>query len=207
MSAEGDGARRVRQRTEGDQSSDVANGVELPVCVKFVPLLDEKGKPLPVNAKPIERVIGKAADKTAAKTALQAYWQHVHGFAGAGEGEGAGLEDLVHKSVEKVENKWVIILQGCEDGSLDELAFETLHRKETIRDWLEMLVDQKQLVFSGPPGCGKTRLAVWLAMWLLRGDTQRHTLVQFSSSYNCACGLQSPLPPLPTLRASSIVSA
>jgi len=55
-----------------------------------------------------------------------------------------------------------------------------------------MLVDQKQLVFSGPPGCGKTRLAVWLAMWLLRRDTRRHKMVQLSSSYNYEDFVQGP---------------
>ncbi|WP_026454236.1 DUF4357 domain-containing protein [Saccharomonospora iraqiensis] len=66
----------------------------------------------------------------------------------------------------------------------DELAKELLvHDVAWLREVRELLWDERQLVFHGPPGTGKTYLALKLAEYL-GGGAEQVTLVQFHPSYS-----------------------
>ena len=199
-----EGARQKRARgpegegAAGSSDDGAANGNgggegsggDVPISVKFRPG-DDVAAPAPAPQVEMVRRIGMVSpdgDTKAVDEALQTYWKDVlqkHGRTDTSEQlkiEGEPKQLL--KSGKRV--GWHITLEGCSTGRLDELAFETLLPKEKLLEWLEMLVGQKQMVFSGAPGCGKTYLARRLAMWLLRRDQERYDLVQFSSGYACA---------------------
>ncbi len=53
---------------------------------------------------------------------------------------------------------------------------------EALREWAELLLDSRQLVFQGPPGTGKTFIARKLAT-ALTDDIDKVELVQFHPSY------------------------
>jgi hypothetical protein len=66
--------------------------------------------------------------------------------------------------------------------SVTKCAEETGISTERLSEWLKRLARKKQLVFQGPPGCGKTFIAKRIAH-LLVSDTQGEVeLVQFHAS-------------------------
>ncbi|WP_007024784.1 DUF4357 domain-containing protein [Saccharomonospora iraqiensis] len=66
----------------------------------------------------------------------------------------------------------------------EELAKELLvHDIAWLQEVRELLWDERQLVFHGPPGTGKTYLALKLAEYL-GGGAEQVTLVQFHPSYS-----------------------
>jgi hypothetical protein len=66
---------------------------------------------------------------------------------------------------------------------LEELANQLLlEPPDVVADWVEQLLDARQLIFQGPPGTGKTFIARKLANLIAR-DPARVELVQFHPSY------------------------
>ena len=69
-------------------------------------------------------------------------------------------------------------------GELDALATALFLQPPTaLREWANLLLDAKQLVFQGPPGTGKTYIARQLAA-AVAGPSGRVALVQFHPSYS-----------------------
>ncbi len=66
---------------------------------------------------------------------------------------------------------------------LNQLGVELfLDPPEVLREWAELLLDARQMIFQGPPGTGKTFIARKLAM-VIAGQKERVELVQFHPSY------------------------
>jgi 5-methylcytosine-specific restriction protein B len=57
-----------------------------------------------------------------------------------------------------------------------------LEPPEALREWADLLLDTRQVIFQGPPGTGKTFIARQLAS-AVAGDQARVELVQFHPSY------------------------
>src|SRR5439155_15890553 len=68
-------------------------------------------------------------------------------------------------------------------GDLDVLGAELfLDPPETLREWADLLLESRQIIFQGPPGTGKTYIARKLAV-AVTGDMDKVELVQFHPSY------------------------
>lgn len=69
-------------------------------------------------------------------------------------------------------------------NSLDELLDDTLWDEDDLQEILETLsTSSKQIILAGPPGTGKTRLAMAFSRYLTNGDKSASRLVQFHPNY------------------------
>ena len=73
---------------------------------------------------------------------------------------------------------------AVEQGNLEQLA-RTLYLSplDSLAEIDDLLEDKRQIIFTGPPGTGKTYVAKELAMHLAGDDANRVEVVQFHPSY------------------------
>lgn len=66
--------------------------------------------------------------------------------------------------------------------TIEEAVKETYVSKESMKEWLDLLIEKRQVIFYGPPGTGKTFIAQRLAK-ILTQQPHRIELIQFHPSY------------------------
>uniref|UniRef100_A0A8C9RB84 Neuron navigator 3 n=1 Tax=Scleropages formosus TaxID=113540 RepID=A0A8C9RB84_SCLFO len=64
-------------------------------------------------------------------------------------------------------NTIIVSLKGVKENSIDGLAFDTLIPKSIIQRYLNLLVEHRRIILSGPSGTGKSFLASKLAQYIV----------------------------------------
>uniref|UniRef100_A0A8C2EQI1 Neuron navigator 3 n=1 Tax=Cyprinus carpio TaxID=7962 RepID=A0A8C2EQI1_CYPCA len=64
-------------------------------------------------------------------------------------------------------NVITVSLKGVKEGSIDELVFDTLIPKPIIQRYLNLLMEHRRIILSGPSGTGKSYLATKLAYYII----------------------------------------
>lgn len=82
------------------------------------------------------------------------------------------------------ELKWFLQkrTESSKPYTIEDAVKETYLSKESMEEWLELLIEKRQIIFYGPPGTGKTFIAQRLAK-ILTQQPQRIELIQFHPSY------------------------
>ena len=57
----------------------------------------------------------------------------------------------------------VVRLKGAQEGKLDKLAYQSLTPVVKLESYIDLVLDTKSVIVSGPLGCGKTLLAGYMA--------------------------------------------
>ncbi|TRY65841.1 hypothetical protein DNTS_018014, partial [Danionella cerebrum] len=60
-----------------------------------------------------------------------------------------------------------VTLKGVKEGSIDDLVFDTLIPKPIIQRYLNLLMEHRRIILSGPSGTGKSYLATKLAHYII----------------------------------------
>nr|XP_055046737.1 neuron navigator 3 isoform X2 [Misgurnus anguillicaudatus] len=60
-----------------------------------------------------------------------------------------------------------VSLKGVKEGSIDDLVFDTLIPKPIIQRYLNLLMEHRRIILSGPSGTGKSYLATKLAHYII----------------------------------------
>ncbi|XP_067284363.1 neuron navigator 3 isoform X1 [Pseudorasbora parva] len=60
-----------------------------------------------------------------------------------------------------------VSLKGVKEGSIDDLVFDTLIPKPIIQRYLNLLMEHRRIILSGPSGTGKSYLATKLAYYII----------------------------------------
>lgn len=63
--------------------------------------------------------------------------------------------------------KSLSVYVGVKEGSIDDLVFDTLIPKPIIQRYLNLLMEHRRIILSGPSGTGKSYLATKLAYFIL----------------------------------------
>ncbi|XP_077090278.1 neuron navigator 3 isoform X11 [Siphateles boraxobius] len=64
-------------------------------------------------------------------------------------------------------NVITVSLKGVKEGSIDDLVFDTLIPKPIIQRYLNLLMEHRRIILSGPSGTGKSYLATKLAYFII----------------------------------------
>lgn len=64
-------------------------------------------------------------------------------------------------------NVITVSLKGVKEGSIDDLVFDTLIPKPIIQRYLNLLMEHRRIILSGPSGTGKSYLATKLAHYII----------------------------------------
>ncbi len=102
------------------------------------------------------------------------------------------LEDMSRLLEEKVVQKRALQQKAAtyhKSESVKKYTIEAMSREtgrsvETIAQWQRMLLRKKQLIFSGPPGTGKTFIAERLAQLIADSEGGIREMLQFHPAYS-----------------------
>lgn len=76
-----------------------------------------------------------------------------------------------------------MILSEPEPYSIDRLVENTMIAYSKYEEWEDLLNERKQVIFYGPPGKGKTFVAIEFSKYLISKYGGKHEIVQFHPSY------------------------
>ncbi|XP_051974264.1 neuron navigator 3-like isoform X2 [Xyrauchen texanus] len=76
-----------------------------------------------------------------------------------------------------------VSLKGVKEGSIDDLVFDTLIPKPIIQRYLNLLMEHRRIILSGPSGTGKSYLATKLAHYII-SKTGREVTETNLASFN-----------------------
>lgn len=71
------------------------------------------------------------------------------------------------KCAAKIWSKCLFVYVGVKEGSIDDLVFDTLIPKPIIQRYLNLLMEHRRIILSGPSGTGKSYLATKLAYYII----------------------------------------
>ncbi|XP_073693894.1 neuron navigator 3 [Garra rufa] len=74
-----------------------------------------------------------------------------------------------------------VSLKGVKEGSIDDLVFDTLIPKPIIQRYLNLLMEHRRIILSGPSGTGKSYLATKLAYFIISKTGQELTDTNLAS--------------------------
>ncbi|XP_026087676.1 neuron navigator 3 isoform X11 [Carassius auratus] len=78
-------------------------------------------------------------------------------------------------------NVITVSLKGVKEGSIDDLVFDTLIPKPIIQRYLNLLMEHRRIILSGPSGTGKSFLATKLAYYIISKTGQEVTDTNLAS--------------------------
>ncbi|XP_037099746.1 neuron navigator 3 isoform X15 [Syngnathus acus] len=84
-------------------------------------------------------------------------------------------------------------LKGVKDSSIDSLVFDTLIPKPIIQRYLNLLMEHRRIILSGPSGTGKSFLAAKLAEFIIsqmRQEVTEHNVASFNVDQNSSKDLR-----------------
>ncbi|XP_068611549.1 neuron navigator 3 [Brachionichthys hirsutus] len=84
-------------------------------------------------------------------------------------------------------------LRGVKERSIDSLAFDTLIPKATIQRYLNLLMEHRRIILSGPSGTGKSFLAAKLAQFMISQmgqEVTEHNVASFNVDQNSSKDLR-----------------
>lgn len=80
-----------------------------------------------------------------------------------------------------------ILILGLKENSIDNLVFDTLIPKPIIQRYLNLLMEHRRIILSGPSGTGKSFMAAKLAEFIISQMGQKvteHNLASFNVDQN-----------------------
>ncbi|XP_051912039.1 neuron navigator 3 isoform X12 [Hippocampus zosterae] len=84
-------------------------------------------------------------------------------------------------------------LKGVKDSSIDSLVFDTLIPKPIIQRYLNLLMEHRRIILSGPSGTGKSFLAAKLAEFIISQmgqEVTEHNVASFNVDQNSSKDLR-----------------
>ncbi|XP_047431769.1 neuron navigator 3 isoform X3 [Mugil cephalus] len=84
-------------------------------------------------------------------------------------------------------------LKGMKENSIDSLVFDTLIPKPIIQRYLNLLMEHRRIILSGPSGTGKSYLAAKLAEYIISQTGQKvneHNVASFNVDQNSSKDLR-----------------
>lgn len=85
------------------------------------------------------------------------------------------------KCASKIWRKCIFVYAGVKEGSIDDLVFDTLIPKPIIQRYLNLLMEHRRIILSGPSGTGKSYLATKLAYYIISKIGQEVTDTNLAS--------------------------
>lgn len=79
------------------------------------------------------------------------------------------------------------LIIGVKENSIDSLVFDTLIPKPIIQRYLNLLMEHRRIIFSGPSGTGKSFLAAKLAEYIISQigqEVTEHSVARFNVDQN-----------------------
>ena len=79
------------------------------------------------------------------------------------------------------------LLLGVRENSIDSLVFDTLIPKPIIQRYLNLLMEHRRIILSGPSGTGKSFLAAKLAAYIISQmgqEVTEHNVASFNVDQN-----------------------
>lgn len=79
------------------------------------------------------------------------------------------------------------LCSGVKESSIDSLVFDTLIPKPIIQRYLNLLMEHRRIILSGPSGTGKSFLAAKLAEYIIAQmgqEVTEHNVASFNVDQN-----------------------